>query len=628
MSVYHTTPHHTTPHNFFSVKDNFFIIDSENLADVKTKFYGFSVQESGIYDRDNFTPEATAGLDGNGTYVYVEKAGDEIVIRQDFAGCYGIYVYNQGGRFVISNSFLYLMEYMSRRVKLTLNRDYANHYLIMGLSSMAYSETFINEITVLPRDVNVRIDIPSAKFSTERINYGENTVRLNSPEGMKILDEWFAKWTGILRNIYDKTGTLEADLSGGFDSRMSFTLLMNAGIDLNRINIASRSGKAYTYNEDYGIASEIAEHFGFTLNNKENQTGGELNYSTDDVLKVAFYSMMFVHNHLMKSPQKFEDKRYHVTGFWGETVRASLHPADKSFMLGNKSGANIFSGGVKNELTNSMEHILTHLLEEISRKINAPVSDYFSPHIYREVGSGAGRFHFGPASVMYSMSNVYNLNPMADKELSRLKLDDENCLDQNLLMALIFTRYCPDLLKFRFVKKDKPIRLTTVRFAEKISAKFPRAESSIEPHNFSLAVRDPEVSKLLAENNAPLDEAAFDDYSLSVFRSTALRKLFATCFDEELCVYAEEVRKKTVHYPLSKCHTIIAAAEVIKHIIISEGTQERSITDDFREFKASEFVSESDKKLDTSIRRKLLYRKIAMFPFRALRKIYRIIRRK
>ena len=223
--------------------------------------------------------------------------------------------------------------------------------------------------------------------------------------------------------------------------------------------------------------------------------------------------------------------------------------------------------------------------------------------------------------------NIYSLNPLVDTELSRLKINDEICLDQNLLMALIFTRYCPDLLKFRFSKKET-ISPETVRFAEKTNAEFPRTESRIEPSDFSLAVRDPEVSKLLAENNAPLDEAAFDDYSLSVFRSTALRKLFATCFDEELCVYAEEVRKKTVHYPLSKCHTIIAAAEVIKHIIISEGTQERSITDDFREFKASEFVSESDKKLDTSIRRKLLYRKIAMFPFRALRKIYRIIRRK
>ena len=81
------------------------------------------------------------------------------------------------------------MEYMSRRARLTLNRDYANHYLIMGYYSHAYSETFINEIELLPRDVVVKIDISSRTLSTERINYGENTVRLNSAEGMKILDE-------------------------------------------------------------------------------------------------------------------------------------------------------------------------------------------------------------------------------------------------------------------------------------------------------------------------------------------------------------------------------------------------------------------------------------------------------
>lgn len=595
------------------------------------------MQESGIYDRHNITQEALAGLDGNGTYVSIERAGNEIIIRQDFIGSYGLYVYRDGGRFVISNSFLYLMEYMSRRARLTLNRDYANHFLIMGLSSMAYSETFINEIELLPRDVVVRIDISSRTLSTERINYGENTVRLNSAEGMKILDEWFAKWMGIIRNLYERTPNIMADLSGGFDSRMAFTLLVNSVIDLSRICVNCSRGNAHTLEEDYAIASEIAGHFGFSLNNTENFTGGELNYSVDDSVSMASFTRMFRHsyfyytqrNRFHYNRQKFEDKQFRITGYDGETVRAYLHPADSSFISNNTNGARQFSANLKEELSDSTERILKHLLEEISHKTNIPLnSDDLAPHVYRYT---RGRSHFGVVKTMASLSNTYILSPLSDAGLSRLNLNDEDCPDQNLLMAMIFTRFCPDLLKFRFTNNES-ISPETLKFAEKICAEFSLTQPENKSCNFSLITRDAEVSKLLSSNNPLSDEKAPSEYLRRVFNSKALRKLFATCFDEEIYLYADEYFKKTIYRPLSKCFTVIAAAEVIKHIIISEGTQERSITDDFREFaengRASQYDILTGKFIRTCRFTKKATRWIITFPFRAVRKIIRIIRRK
>lgn len=529
----------------------------------------------------------------------------------------------------MSNSFLYLMEYMSRRTRLTLNRDYANHFLIMGLSSMAYSETFINEIELLPRDVVVRIDISSRTLSTERINYGENTVRLNSAEGMKILDEWFAKWTGIIRNLYELTPNIMEDLSGGFDSRMAFTLLINSGIDLNKICINSIKAKGYTLEEDYAVASEIAGYFGFVLNNMDNFTDGKLNYSIDDSINTAFYTRMFVHNQFVGITGRFEDKRFRITGYQGETVRAYLHPADSSFISNNTNGARQFSANLKEELSDSTERILKHLLEEISHKTNIPLnSDDLAPHVYRDT---RGSSHFGTEETRNATANIYMLNPLADVGLSRLKLDDENCPDKNLLMAVIFTRYCPDLLKFRFTKNES-ISPETLKFAEKISATFPRKDSPAKVRDFSFVSRDPEVSALLERNNPPLEMDAPTKFIKSVFDSSATRKLFATCFDEEIYVYAEEYFRRVIYHPLSKCFTVIAAAEVIKHIIISEGTQERSITDDFREFAESGRDSHYDiltgKFIRTCRFTKKAARWIITFPFRAVRKIIRIIRRK
>ncbi|MBR0256517.1 MAG: hypothetical protein IJQ58_02160 [Synergistaceae bacterium] len=624
MAVYNPTPHHTT--NFFSPQDNFFIIDSEHLSDVTSKFYGFSVQESGVYDRHNITQEALAGLDGTGTYVSIERAGDEILIRQDFNGCYRLYVYRDGAQFVLSNSFLYLMEYMSRRVRLTLNRDYANHYLIMGVWSMAYSETFINEIELLPRDVVVKISIPSGTLSTEKINYGENTVRLNSPEGMKILDEWFAKWTGIIKNICETTPNIEADLSGGFDSRIAFALLLNSGADLHKIYIHTieYKGKAYTLEEDYAIASEVAKHFGFTLNNADNFTGGRLNYSLDDVMNTNFYIRMLGHTQFLRRSYKYEDKHFRLTGHHGEYIRSFLHPADSSFMYSQKAGARFFSGALKKELAASMERIVSHMFDEICRKTGSTLSDDLAPHVVRETD---GRNHHGAEEALYVPDNIYMLSPLSDAGLNRLKLDDENCRDKNLLIATIFTRYAPELLKLPFIKA-RVLSPDTLKFAEKICASFPKPEISPATRDFSFVPRDPEVSALLEHNNPPLESDAHTKFIKSVYASTATRKLFATCFDEEIYIYAEDYAKRVAHHPLGKCLTIIATADVIKHIIISEGTQERSIADDFREFAESEFVSTTDRRTGKLLRLYRSWRRLASIPGRAVRKIIRIIRRK
>ena len=60
---------------YFDVEQEFFIIDSDNLRDVKTKLYGYSVQDSGIYDNENLTETSAAALNGCGVYVYICVVG-------------------------------------------------------------------------------------------------------------------------------------------------------------------------------------------------------------------------------------------------------------------------------------------------------------------------------------------------------------------------------------------------------------------------------------------------------------------------------------------------------------------------------------------------------------------------
>lgn len=85
--------------NYFNMDKQFFFIDSNNLDSVKTRFYGYSIQDTGIYEEDNLDEQAITGLDGCGCYIYVKAEKSEITIQQDFNGSYGIYSYRRGGVF-------------------------------------------------------------------------------------------------------------------------------------------------------------------------------------------------------------------------------------------------------------------------------------------------------------------------------------------------------------------------------------------------------------------------------------------------------------------------------------------------------------------------------------------------
>ncbi len=461
--------------NFFDVEKEFFLIDSNNLAEVKTRFYGYSIQATGIYEEDNLTEAAAKNLDGRGCYVYVEVKDGQITIKQDLNGCWGIYLFRHGDYFALSNSFFRLLDHIKFRYPLTVNRDYCHQIILNDLCSHTYSETAVNEVRLIERNAIIHIETTNKQLETELIDYRENTVELDSEEGIATLDRWIDFWSSVLRGIAQHTKFIAADLTGGFDSRVAFVVALHSGIDLNKCKINSIKGTLHTYKDDYEIASKIAEHYGFKLNQPlpANQT---LRFSFSDCWNSNFYNLQTFHKSFMFYASKTTDKCYQLTGYGGEIIRTYWQKSPKRYLEGQNWKTRNYSYSLSRELFHSLETVTNSAFRAIREKYKIADEDCedIPQYLYQETRC---RHHFGKFTIYHYFNSKILLSPALDPELRTLKLNTPECPDHKLLMTLLFTRYAPDLLKFPFDSKHS-IKPETIEYAKKINERFPRNFSS------------------------------------------------------------------------------------------------------------------------------------------------------
>lgn len=575
-------------HNFFDVEREFFIIDSEKLNDVKTHLYGYMVQDTGIYEEKNITDYAVRRQEGCGCYVYVEVKDGKITISQDFNGSWGVYIFRSGESFILSNSFFRLLEYVKDKYPLTLDRDYANHIFTFTLASLAYDETPVKEIRLVDKDAVITIDVAKKSLDMSYIDYEPDSYLLSTKEGIDMLDKWFRRWTTIFRKIHEKSGQITVALSGGFDSRITFLLLLESGIDMNDVRVHSINDGLHTHSEDYEIASSIADYYGFELN-KDFDTGESLNYSLEDTLNIYFYIAGCFHKEFYIKLQKKSERQYVIPGAGGESVRAHWDISATDFLNQSLRWTNRYDTGVSGEMRDSVERIIKSAYDAIGKKYNIedPESIDYPLNMHREVRC---RSHFGKSSVEDYFANNILLSPLIDPTLRKLRLSDEECNDNNLLMTLMYVRYCPKLLEFKF-EGGRSIDVGTIEHAKELNNRFPIdadawdiAGREAKEQEFSLIKVDGDVLDKLAYNNERIDGAVPNEYLKKVFDSVSFRKLFATRFDESIYGFAKRNAEKAKYYPLRECYSVISIAKVIEDLEMNECRFAPSLTDSFDRF--------------------------------------------
>ena len=508
----------------FNIDKAFFIIDSNNLSNTKEKLYGYVFQDDEfIFDAEKLK-SLQKPISELGVYIYIKKEDDTIKIYQDYNGSYGLYLYKENDYFAISNSFMYLLDYIKKNHKISFNKAYSDVLLSSGTGTRTYGETLINEIKQLDRSTILTIDMKTKDISIQYKDYKERTVDINSKEALEILDNWYLKYTGLIRKLYKDGKNILVDLSGGYDSRMTFSLFVGANIDLNKIFVKSPDSDFHTFREDYNIAKKIGEYYGFELNKNEALKFDKIHknsYTETFNLIFSFlggFGKTIYYLTSIKSPYS-----YRFTGYGGECIRpywstikeqVIQEEASKAYKVCNDR--NMFEDA--KEIMLRTYNSIKKKYETFERVID---EDKINEHLFRETYAAN---HFGKYSAALFQSGEITPNPLLDSGIAKLRLCDENCKDSNLLMALILTRYAKDLLKIEYCK-GKTIADSTLEYAKQLNEKYP-----FKNPNYERLTRDVNGSSQLDINvyENPDTTEDLNEYVKKVFFSTRLRKIFET----------------------------------------------------------------------------------------------------
>lgn len=526
--------------NFFN--DNFFVIDSSNVTSVKPKLYGYAITEDEILVN---TDKCNRPLpnDTCGAFINITKKDNEIRIDQDYFGSYGLYLYKKDKYFAISNSFLYLVYYLKSIVKLSINSEYMKAFIARPQASLAYEDTMVNEITMLPRNTIVTIQIGSKEIELSEVEQREAYIDVNSRKGMAVIDCWHQKWNSVFDALTKSNEQVLLKLSGGKDSRISLACLFSPKLEqLNKIKFFSANDSLYTHGDDYKIACQLASIYSFEI--VSNDTSDR--YRVDPVinLKSSLYAKAGFHREICLTHFWRKQTRFTITGSGGDLRDLWTETADE-FIKKNVDATvfhSIDSGACLRRQLNKTVRMISG--KNPGQRLIA--NDYF----YKQ---GRQRNHNGKAMVESFLGNEVVISPLLDPMLYKLNQSIGKENDNDLIYEIIFQRFLPEADSIGF-DSNRIIQPKTKLVAKQINKDFPYRPSKAKNAEKQISIHS---SSRAEPNCADATKDTAIDVLYKIFRSDNLKREIYGELGEEAYIWAEEYYKKSYH-------SYIAAAALVE----------------------------------------------------------------
>ena len=510
--------------------DYFFFIDSNNFDMVESRCYGYSISKK---DNELIFNDYNCNNTICGSYIHIKKEKDKIHIVSDDISSLYIFYYIDDSYYAISNSFYKLCEELKYNGKhISINKVFIEQYLQSALHVQSLFNTLINEIHILPIFTDIELTKETCKFIKKDINM--QSIDIDSKEGSDIINNWINKWASIIYSFSTLNFPFQIDLSGGFDSRVIFSLSKYSGIDLNgdNIKIYSKIGKTkgliQHLGDDYDIANKIANTLKFQLNKKFKNGLSISKYSSKEQYEILKNCYMGFHKEGYLSINFNNIPTIHLGGVNGEMIRGSL-PSEEDLKTRFNSNPIKKSDNVLNEFYKDLS-----LLENESKTYFEALTKFFF--------NNQARTHFGMSIYNDYIKNTYLISPFNDKEL--LKLGFKDGVDKNLIFAIIIYKCCPEIFNIDFAH-NKCFNEKTKTLAKEISNKYPLKQNIVKYN-----INKQSLYKHIENQNS--NDSSNGEYVLyQIFKEN--KELFINKFGELFDTdYAEKIYQHANNFYLNK----------------------------------------------------------------------------
>ena len=544
------------------IDENFFIIDSNNLEKIESKMYGFSVSKKGILT-DNYYKNIGRyeEPEPQGAFIMVRKIMNEIIIRQDYFGSYGLYIYENKNTefFAISNSFLLLEEYLINKQNMTLNKDFSDNLIISDLCTYSIQETLIKQISIIPPNGYIIINIKTKKFLINYIDYKENSVPIESKKGMEILDKWMDKWCYIIRSLKKQANNFSTELSGGFDTRAILSIFLCSGIELNTISIFSKKDNLHGHDEDFQIATNISIKYGFKLNNLFFNTKSS-KFSTRDSILLSMYTKLGFNKELYFQTKFYEEPIFNFGGGGGETIRGyPAEPIDKYIEIISSDKRQIKSNFQR--FFNSSVNLCNRSIELLNKLKKYDNNYQLAVDFYTK---GFIKHHFGKSTVENFLANKYIIQPLIDPDIKIIKFGISEKSYQDLY-ALILVRFAHDLISFPFQGK-REINPDCIKKAEKLNNKSnPYKIKKDYNNNFYIDYIRTNSMKSSKNINNNIEE-----YLNNIFKTSEFRKSINQLYNKDVYKIAKEYSIKSKFFRLKHFYGLFGIKKIYEDLKLNK----------------------------------------------------------
>ena len=372
---------------------------------------------------------------------------------------------------------------------------------------------------------------------------------------MKIIDKWVDKWSYIIRSLKKQTNNILSDLSGGFDSRIILAILLNSGIDINKIFMHSINDIRHV--EDFKIANNISMIYGFKFNNSViDENGTKL--STNDSIFVSTYSKLGLHKEFYLKTKFFSKPIFFFKGSGGEIIRGSPGYTIKQY-IDNKFYIAKRIKSLTKELYNSSLRILNRSLSFLKQK-KTYYNDYeILADLYLK---GRSRNHHSKLALESFLVNEYLLQPIIDPDIKQIKYDINGSSSHDLI-AYIYVRFSHDLIYIPFEGK-RELNQESIKKAERLNKKlYPYKIKSNYNKNFYIDIKRKCPVPPSKNNNAK-------EYLRKLFNSPKFNKIINQLYNNNIFNWTKAYSEKTTFYPSRNRYGLFAVAKALEDISINK----------------------------------------------------------